>query len=430
MHSESLLELLHAWELLGRDASVGHHSLKDWKRIASEVERRCTTFGEPALGSIHLGLNHGIQVSEGREPLSGLAPYVLMHDVVWLPNPIFSGLAGAAHEGWSWCPEAANEFFAKRGVRARWRNFWGVPTDARKHFLRTEFTKTLQVVRELEPLLESGVVRLLPWETLLATSERRACIKQFVEQLANDKTLIATSQSIPQKEFALGPRSGPIGMVVSDNQPPGSPLKPGEQMFLADKRPIVFNATLNALVSELSAASIALPLRGDRLIHDYLASGAKLPTEAKLADRISLPKFSAALWPDIMAIRRSSEALAILRSVLRDAATTSEEKALPELRERLEDAAARIRADASLLRAVKGNTIDVGVSVLMSAGFAAATAATAPGLAALSAALGAFAGLSPVVRSALDEERKARLRMGDLILRVAGRIDSETEGPH
>jgi hypothetical protein len=78
MPPPALLDVLDAWDLLREGNDLGRYSVGDWKKIGEAVS--LSAADRPRLGAIHLGLTDGIEMMEGRAPISSIASYVLAYD--------------------------------------------------------------------------------------------------------------------------------------------------------------------------------------------------------------------------------------------------------------------------------------------------------------------------------------------------------------
>ena len=182
---------------------------------------------------------------------------------------------------------------------------------------------------------------------------------------------------------------------------------------------------MNAIWSEACGAAYVPELAGDRVVYDFVVTGGDLkPEVVRLAAPFDLPSFSGAIWDDLVAIRRDSEALGRLREIVRDAAGVTEASALPSLEARLEAAASKLKAEAGLWRAVRGATSEFALGMLCGAGGVLAFGGT-PATLATGAALGATSGLSATVLLRIfGSEHQELRRRAELVSRISTKLST------
>jgi hypothetical protein len=417
-YSNALYEILDAWGLSEPEANLNSLAMRDWKRIALAIEQLETPAS--ALGSIHFGLTEGLRLAEGQSAINSLATHAIACDTVWLPDPIASILSHEATEGWALLPEAKGTFFgAKRGgIQLHWKSFWNVPQDQRKRTLMEKLPPILDRLNLLRPLVNVGAVQFFPWERLLLRNAPQ--MKPVAERLAQDKTVAQLSQRLPQIDYNLGARQGPIGLTVKEGWT-GNPEMippPGAGLHLVDKMPVVLNALLNATVSASMAASYAPQLPGDRLIYDYALTGLPEPKPRSVVEPLVLPAFGEAVLPDLVAIRRDSEAMALFREAISDAAGVDEQSALDSIRDRLTAAARAAQNESSLGKAVGTRSMQFMLSTF---GTALANYAFG-GTPLVSAGAGAVGFLASILQNVLSPDRSKKVQRAELITRVSSRL--------
>jgi hypothetical protein len=417
----AVFDILDAWELLGDSPRLQRFSMTDWSKIAEAIAA-VPALSEPALGSVHLGLSRGTGIAEGREEIAPLAPYAVMFETVWLPDPAYSFLSRNAAKVWQLLPDARGTFFGGQTFGMHWRPVWSAPPSERRQVLLEYLPPILQRLRDLRPLVEAGAIRLQRWEPSLF--EQREQLRRLVSGMARDVQIRDLTQRFPQEQYSLGPRAWGLGIAAGENMPGPSPPAPGTPLYFRDKEGIVLAALLNAMLSTTQASSFAPMLAGDRVLYDCLVSGGRLdPKPRPLTEPISLPRFATALLPDLTAIRRDSQTLAIFRSVLKDAAGVMEDAALPSLRERLSEAAAKVSEDASLRKVVKGASADFAVGSLAT-GLATYvfTSSASVGSIAVGAAAGTVGFLAKLLPKILAKERAEATNRAELIVRISDRL--------
>jgi hypothetical protein len=193
-------------------------------------------------------------------------------------------------------------------------------------------------------------------------------------------------------------------------------------MHFVEKGPMVSSGILNAIWANEVAASFTPNLPGDRAVYDFLVScGQPTPDIRPLGDAFKLPNFSAALWPDVVAIRRDSAALGAVRAALKDAAGTAEEAALPAIRERLQTAAEGLAREASLWKATRGTVVSFGVGLLGGPSAAALVGRTSEEIAAWAATAFGSSLAGGLLSQAFSPERRARVKSAELVTRILDR---------
>lgn len=125
-------------------------------------------------------------------------------------------------------------------------------------------------------------------------------------------------------------------------------------MWFVDKTPVAVAGVLNLMFSTELGAHLLPDLAGDRDVFDFIRSGGQ-PVP---------PEFRVARLDDLLAIRRDSEALAVVRQIVQDASFVQEERALESLSHRLDEAAARIREDKSIWNVAKGAGSEFSLAIL------------------------------------------------------------------
>ncbi len=254
--------------------------------------------------------------------------------------------------------------------------------------------------------------------------EQRGELRRLIHGMAKDDDIRQLTQRFPQGQYSLGPRAWGIDIAAGENMPGPNPPPAGERMFFVDKEGIVLAALLNAMLSTKHASSFSPMLAGDRMLYDCLVSGGRVdPTPRPLADPVSLPRFATAVLPDLVAIRRDSETLALFRSVLKDAAGIAEDAALPSLRERLREATARVQEDASLRKVVKDASTDFAIGSLATglATYVLSSAATV-GSVAVGAAAGTVGFLAKLLPKIVGKERARVADRAELVVRITDRL--------
>ncbi|MDI1482011.1 hypothetical protein [Polyangium sp. y55x31] len=418
--NNAIWEILDHWGLLSDDFRPGRYSMKDWKRMAEALERSYTSPIEQVLSSVHLGLSQGTRVAEGHEPPQDIAAPVVMFERVCLPDPVFSFFSRTAAKAWELLPESGSvHLIGKRSIHTAPSSFWTVPTTGRRTLVDKTLPQMLRQLKELRPLVEVGAIALVPWEPILLRDAN--ALHEATQKLARSQYATELTQRYNQIEYNYGVRVGAIGIEMKD-PPPGSNTAPGEPLWWEEKRPMLHLGLLNAAFSKATAASFLPDRPGDRAVYDFARSGGRVtqPTQP-IAEHLTIPAFSKALWPDIVALRKNSVALAELRAIIRDASAIDDETSIPVLRNRLDEAAARLKEDASLWKAVKSTAQDAAIMTTISggggylaAGPDAAFIATLGG--------GAVSFLMNLARAKWNPQRTATQDASELLVRLSDNL--------
>lgn len=165
------------------------------------------------------------------------------------------------------------------------------------------------------------------------------------------------------------------------------------------------------------------------------------PSRTTVASRIDLPRFSQAVWEDVVAIRKDSEALATFRDIILKAATSDETAILGDIQDRLECAAEDIRTESSLLPFFKSGSFHFGIDAIKGttsrlAGSVAAgavvggTVGSLPGAVA-GAAAGGISGaavdfMMKLATRSFDKSHQARSDRAELFVKIAQKIEASS----
>jgi hypothetical protein len=414
-------EVLDAWELLSDDARLQRYSVADWKKLSKAIDDGYPADAAVALGASHVGLSQGNKVARGEAPIQELALPLISSEKVWLPDPIFTFFSQRAADAWHLIPCSGSKYMTgKSQGRTLDEAFWTVQVDRRKPAILQRLPALLARLRELKPLVEAGAIGFLPWEPILLAQPEH--FRTAANQLSTSPFVLKLTQRFPQIEYSLGPRSGPIGIQVGENQPPGSDLVPGTQMYLVEKRPMLLLGFLNAAYSRVTAASYQPSLRGDRVVYDFVRSGGDISGgTTTIAEQVALPRLASAAWPDIVGLRQNSRALNEFRSVVQRAGAVSEEQALPAIRAALNEAAEKLRVESSTWRSFKSEFVSTTIQTAISgAGGYIAAGTDAAFIAGLGA--GAASLILSFARSRWNAERKQAEVGSEILISVAERL--------
>jgi hypothetical protein len=435
----TVYDVLDEWKILRPESSLREYTLGDWRNIDRALTEIYEDEVNGRLGSSFLGANLTTRIAEGSAPPEAIATSVLAFDSVWLFDPIYSLVSHAASEAWNLLPERNGRYFGEdRHVSIDWRPLGHQGKDDRREFLLREVPPRLQRLRELRPLFETGAISFISWERLLLKD--REPLKAAIDSLRASAAPVVTKH--PQDSYNLGFRLSPIRIQLS-NDVPQFGLKRGTDMHFGDRTPLLLYGLMNTLISAQSGAVLIPELQGDSDLYEFVMSGLNpTPRRITLNDRIELPRFSRAVWDDLAAIRKDSEALATLREVIRLAATSEEGAILSDVRSRLEGTADKIRAESGLSQHFKAGTARFGLDSIKgittsSTGAAArgmVTGAAVGGLAGsvVAAAVGGVGGaaagfLLDLATRTFNKDRKAKKTRAELFVRIAQKLDGAAE---
>jgi len=319
-----------------------------------------------------------------------------------------------------------------------WRPLGHQGKDDRREFLLREVPPRLQRLRELRPLFETGAISFISWERLLLKNRER--LKAAIDSLRASAAPVVTKH--PQDSYNLGFRLSPIRIQLS-NDVPQFGFKSGTDLHIGDRTPLLLYGLMNTLISAQSGAVLIPELQGDSDLYEFVMSGLNpTPPRVTLNDRIELPRFSHAVWDDLVAIRKDSEALATLREVIRLAATTEEGAIVTDVRKRLEEVADKIRTENGLSKHFKVGTARFGLESIKGI-IAGSTGAAAAGMitggavgglpgAVIGAAVGGVGGAAAgffldLATRALSRDASAKRTRAELFVRIAQKLDRPAE---
>jgi hypothetical protein len=411
------LDVLLGWDLLQDPIDVNRYTMTDWSRIGAAV---ASVYDDPlpqVLGGCHVGMFRGTRVIEGHDDPGSLALAMVLSETLWLPDPLFSFLAREAGGAWAMMPESGGRHFTAEPVmRIDWRGLWAEPAAERRSRIRAEMPRILGALRAMRPLIEAGAVRLFPWERYLLRSAED--MQAVCRALVAHPDFERLTQGHLQKEYNLAVRVGSVGVELTHGfgkLPKGTPL------WFGDKAPVALMALLHLLVTSELGASFVPELPGDRDLFDFIRSGGEVgATQHTAVSGLRLPRLSAAVWPDVVAVRKSSESLATLRKIVADAGTVEEARAVSSIADRLRDAGEAIKEETSVWRVAKDASAELTLGVLGGA-LAGPVQSTAPKIAAIAAALGGAGTFLWKLRAGIRDGAAARTQ-ADVLMRIADRL--------
>lgn len=406
----SWMDVLDAWDLLAPDPPVNRLSLGEWEQIGEAIQRTYVVPEQAVLGSLALGLFEGAGFSDGRQPLAKIAPHALVTERVWLPDPLYSALS----------PEASRlsaqfgvpEPFTSNGTYIQALPsycVWNAPTAERLALLRARMPATLARIQQLRPLIACGAIRLSPWEHSARRYEE--LILRAVSAIQEHSGTRQITEQYRQDQYTLGIYFGGMGFATG-----------GAPAWFSTKRPMVVYGALNATYAADLGASFLSLQEGDREVFDFItAQGHFSRPGPAVASMVDLPDFSAALLPDIVAIRNDSESLSLLREVMTKAAEMDEIQATQAIESRLREVAEKIKEETGLWRTVKGQATQLSVGVLAALGLGQATGAE-PLVVIGSATAGALPGVVALFQAVREAKRRAGRGRAELLIRIAEKM--------
>lgn len=419
-----IYDVLESWDLTKNDIDVGKYSKSNLRKISDEIEQcYMGTNLNHVLGRVHVGITDSIRYMETNVNISNLAIPLLCFQQVWLPDPIFSFFSLSSLDVWERMPDSGSKYFSNSpSISANWKNYWSTPKEDRLDYLKKNLPPILKRLQDIRGLIEGKAIYLYPWELLVKSNLKN--MKEAVTSLRSHNIFKEISTRYTQDKYNLGPRLGSVGIKLQKDHPQTG-LKAGTNLWIGDKTPILVTGLLNTMLTEVFGATFIASLQGDRVIHDFIRSGGfSEPSVVGVADSIKLPKFSNALWDDIIAIRRDSETLAILREIVKDASQVDEERALNSIRERLEDIIVKINEDKSLWNVVKGSSTELVISAMGGFISSAVTGTPVP-LSAIGGVLGAGVPfLWQLYKGFGDKEYSQARQRVDLLTRIKDKIIS------
>lgn len=417
------MQILEAWDLLNEDPRLGRFSMRDWRSIADAVTRTYSndTYIRPSLGSVHFGVTRGLTITNGKVPVTELANQVILFKSIWMPDPVFSFFSEVAREGWRYLPDTGSKYFVDQVFPSHWRNVWDISPEQRRTAIRKYLPAVLSTYRALKPLVDMGVVKFFPWEKLVLNHHEE--MRTAISELKKHPIVHILQTTFTSEQYSISPLVSGIEIRAGDPPPPG--LRKGEPMWFSDSSPVLMTGILNNLLSFHTGASFMPTLPGDRILYDFIASGGLVrPTKQAVGSPVPLPQLSKALWPDIVAVRKDVEALAIFREIIADVAS-SEQMAIPEIQERLREAAEKINQDTSILKITGGSTVFVLINVLVAVSAIALMGGEGVHRRELFAGLSAFASeFLKRLYAGISGNYGTKLRRSELLISIADRLDT------
>lgn len=419
----TFLEILDAWDLLDEGRRIDAYSMSNWRSIAEALSQCHDPEPAAVLGSVLPGLHQAAALSEGRAPIEAIAPHLVMNQSVWLPDPLYTFLVRDSTVAWKQLPESGNSVTETPAIYTNWRQLWDFRAVDRQAEAARHLSPVLDAIRKMRPLLEAGVARLFAWEQIAMPhlAEIRTCAQELIgHELAKSVTI-----RFKQDRYNLGIRLGSLSIRASDDTPPGSGLKPGQELHIVDISPVLVFGLLNATVSARLAAAMLAELPGDRDVHDFVMTGGVVQPETRIAPTISLPRFGAALLDDVIAIRENSHALGEIRQILEEASQFSEERILTEAQDRLRESAEKLRSDASLKKVLGDAATDFNIGAVVGTALGQAVGKPLEGAVIGSLSAGAKAFITKVLKSRVHPDGRTKRHGAEILLRVADRLDAD-----
>jgi hypothetical protein len=350
--------VLDSWGLLKEDVNLKIYSNRELLQVGREIESCYSEASKQMLGRAHLGVTRSIRYVEGNELLSSIAVPLLTFNQIWLPDPIYSFFTRQSFEAWKLMPDSGSRFFTKQpSIHTAWTTYWGCSHENRNDYLLKTLPGILNRMKIIRPLVNDKVIFLWPWELLVNNCYKE--MKESIQILEKSQIINVITKKYNQNEYNLGPRIGSIGVELSSNDSIHG-LKAGTKMWLGDTIPVLVYGLLNTMVSEYFGANFISELPGDRIVHDFIRSGGNIePPSMELGKHVALPRFTEAIWDDIIAIRKDSESLSLLRNIISDASNLDEEFSMESIKDRISDVINKINCEKSIWKVVKDGTSEV-----------------------------------------------------------------------
>jgi hypothetical protein len=390
--------------------------------MANEVQQCYARPPAPALGRFHQSLAAATAVMENRKPIEELALPLLFSKQLLLPDPLYSALSIKANSTWNKLPESGNARFSdSSSISIAWKSYWSTPISARIDYLNATLPALIGQLAKLRPLVDAGFVVLRPWETAVE-SEIDSLRKAVAELKAKPTVINEITQRYTQANYNLGVRLGPLSIHVKEDSPSAALMK-GDQMWVGDKTPILLMGLMHSLTSSRYSSHFIESLAGDRVIYDYVRTDGLLrPDIQTINDTLKLPDLSGALWPDIVAIKKDSELLALLEDRLSELAYCNGDEQIDLANQAIAELESKLRADAAFMKRVKVpfSSLMVGVVAGVSANLIKGTNTEVATIAGALTTVSSFA--HSLVSDYFKKDNRALRKRRDLVIRVAGRL--------
>lgn len=354
----NIFQLLDIWGLLEPNINLNKYSKKDIIAISEEINGLYDDIHFHSLGRAHIGVTDSIRYVEGNSNISSLAIQLLLFNQIWLPDPVFSFLSLEADLGWGIMPDSGSKYFTQLpNAHVQWNSYWNTSLDQRKDRLLRVLPMRLERLRRLRPLYEDGIIAIYPWERLANKYQKQ--MHSTVKEILKHEIVNTISTKFLQDQYNLGARLGNLGIKLNGDLPKYG-LKSGAPMWIGDKTPVIALGVLNTLITETLGASFIAEKPGDRLIHDFIRSGGYIePPAVGIVNSILMPRLSEAVWEDIVYIRKDSESLKLLRTIVNEAQNIEEIKGLESIKDKISNVQENIKKENSIWKLVGGNTTEV-----------------------------------------------------------------------
>lgn len=416
--SSNPLQICEKWELFNSKSDISECPISFWRELENFSVSKYRHFSNQKFGSGLLSLNQLEQILLGKKPLNELSLYLILFETLWVPDLFYSYLCRDAIKGWRCMPESGSDYTGKQTAHIRWKQLWDYPTSERKHRAKQILGPYISIIKNLKPLIDIGAIRFFPWEQFI--SKNKEGFKDTILGLSSNKSFTDSLMKIDQDQYNLGVRLGPIG-IVSEKGDPSTNLKPGAKLHFVDKRLEISNGIAHSIFSAELGASYVPDLPGDRLVYNYIVSnGDTNPKVQPLVEKFNLPNLNNATWEDIVAIRKDSELLSILRSILKEAVFYEEETLNQELKERLKILEEKLDNDSGIIRSSKNEIRNLYTGTLAGA----TTGALSGGSAILTGAV-VGAGIPftyQLLLKIFGPDAKEKRRRRDLVVRIQNRV--------
>jgi len=367
-HTPNIYTLLEEWDLIDSQSNLSWYSKTRIHDFALELEKLYNGKIQPSVNRFHPGLYDAINAIERPGSLSTLGNPLMLSNQLILPDVIYSFLSPTASKTWNRFPwSGSTVLFKKPSVHTQWKGYWAPPIAERQKRLLDNFPKLREGMLKLRPLFEKGYIAFSPWELTLNAYEEN--IPELVQGLTKLPQIESGFEKIPQDQYSIGPRVGPMSIRTSsrfDKMEIGTPL------WFADKTNFVLNGLFHSLRSSEYNATY-FPLRqGDRFIHDSILAGEASPKILTFHEKFYLPDFSKVSWEDLLIIRQNEDAMEALRKILATATEVGDKEKIEYIRAELAKYSEKIQKDHTLSKITEKNFLSmvIGAFAGAAAGFA------------------------------------------------------------
>ncbi|MDA8153782.1 hypothetical protein [Acidithiobacillus acidisediminis] len=360
-----IFEFIRSWNLDKNPTTPRTFKKREVDLLLEDIEALYTSPAEPKIGSLNPGIRDGLDLfsSQPQRRLDSLSVPILLSKRVWLPDPVFSAIAPSAASVWEKMPDSGSTYFTNAPViHTGWKHVAQIPASQRKDALRTIFSVAIPRLLKLEQLVQCGAIGFYSWERLVEDDLPK--FQETAMTLKESGLVDKVGTAYPQHDYSLGTRLSGIRITIQDDHPVTG-AKAGTPLWISEKMPILVYGLLNALTSDRLASRFEPSLPGDRIVYDFVRSNGKSYTDKPSQDNfLQLPALDAAVWEDVVAIRKDSELLDRFREMLAELSIAESSLAAEAIRGGLKDLAKELNADKALLKRTGSSTLNFLLAIL------------------------------------------------------------------